>query len=248
MSLLDPLQRDRQPELMDHSTVDPHALATSLRDLEGVNRWLGGKRTAIRLVQDIVERVKERPVLVLDVATGGADIPVALVAAARRSGVRMRVTATDIHPKTLDQARKATRGMDEIRVARADAVDLPYMDRAFHIVMCHTTLHHFSDVDAVRALREMARVAKSAVIVTDFVRSRAALFGAKALAWTVWRRHPVTRHDGPISVRGSFTRAELETYGKEVFGPAVIVRKHPIFRMSLVADYTMGSGGTSALS
>src|SRR5687768_8465381 len=122
MSLLEPLERDRQPELMDRRTVDGHALATSLRDLEAVNRWLGGKRTALKLVLDIAERVKERPLLVLDVATGGADIPVALVAAARRSGVRLRVTATDIHPKTLDEARKAARGFDEIKVARADAL------------------------------------------------------------------------------------------------------------------------------
>jgi hypothetical protein len=85
-------------------------------------------------------------------------------------------------------------------------------------------------------------------VVTDLVRSRAALLGAKALAWTVWRRHPVTRHDGPTSVRGSFTPAELAALGTEVFGPRAIVRTYPGFRMSLVADRTMAPGEDKAES
>ncbi len=229
------VERERRPELMDHPDVDAAQLARSLRDLRAVNRWLGGRRSAVRRLLEAGEASGRRPVRVLDVGTGGADLPMALVDAARARGLSVEVDAADVHPETLRLAATATARYPEIRIHAADARRLPWRDGVFDIAACCTMLHHFSQEDAVRILRELARVSRGAVIVTDLARSRPALWGAELLARSVWRRHPVTRHDGPVSVRGAFTPGELAGLAREAGLRQVVVRREPLFRLALEA-------------
>jgi SAM-dependent methyltransferase len=232
------LRRQRTDELMDRPEADPEQLSRSLLDLRQVNRWLGGRGTAIRLVADLASRIPSSPVRILDVGTGAADIPLAISEAARKQGWEARITATDVHPSTLAFARRAAAGDPNIQVLPGDLLALPFGDAAFDIAICSTTLHHFEREEALVALRELGRVARWGVVVTDLARSRLALLGAHALAHTVWRRHPITRHDGPASVRAAFTPDELRRMAASTWGEAVRVRSHPGFRLSLVLDRT----------
>lgn len=222
-------------ELMDEPGQDPAELARSLADLRGVNRWLGGTRIVLKHLGRFVARDSRRTWRILDVATGSADIPLAIARWARSRGVGVEVVATDLHPTTLDVACARIAGEPSLRAEAADALDLHYADDAFDVVLCSTALHHFNRrEELLRVLREMDRVARVGGIVNDLRRSRPALVGANLLAATVWRSHPVTRHDGPLSVRRSFTPAEL----RELAGAAGLrgarVHSHVPFRVALV--------------
>ncbi|MQA90278.1 MAG: methyltransferase domain-containing protein [Gemmatimonas sp.] len=230
------LRREHQPEEMDRLEADTGELTRSLVDLKVVNRWLGGRRTAVSLILGLAKGIPGDIVRVLDVGTGGADIPVALVRGARARGIALQVTATDLHPKTLAYAARLAAGETEIEVEEADARDLPYADDAFDLVSANTVLHHFSREDAALVLREMARVGRYGMVVTDLSRSRLALAGARLLAATVWRRHPITRHDGPTSVRAAFTPAELQSLAAECLTGRWMVRRHVFFRLSLTLE------------
>ena len=236
-------ERIRSPELMDQEEVDAAELARSLADLEGVNRWLGGSRVVLEALAPLLRKTQGEEIRVLDVATGSADIPIALVRRARMAGVALRVVATDAHPGTLEVARRRVAGHPSISVEEADALALPFPDGAFHFAMCHTALHHFDPPDAVRVLAELGRVATTAVVVTDLVRSRVGLAAARLLAATLWRRHPVTRHDGPVSVRGAYTVAEIRALAAEAgLGPSYVRSYFFYNRMSLVARPQAGNG------
>ncbi len=82
----------------------------------------------------------------LDVATGGGHVARRL----REAGAR--VTSCDPAP-----------GMRPDVVCRAE--DLPFADGSFDVVACRIAVHHFDDPAA--AVREMARVSRSLVIVED---------------------------------------------------------------------------------
>lgn len=237
------LPRAAGAELMDEPGVDPRELATSLRDLRGVNRWLGGTRVLLRHLGELVARRPGESFTVLDVATGSADIPLSVARWARERGLRAEVTATDMHEGTLARAREHAAGDPDVRVERADALALPYPDGAFDFALCSTALHHFDDADAVRVLRELYRVARRGVVVNDLRRSRPALLGARLLAATVWRGHPVTRHDGPLSVRRAFTPAELRELARRAGMEGARVHAHLPFRLALVAERGGGPGG-----
>ncbi|HEX7239696.1 MAG TPA: methyltransferase domain-containing protein [Longimicrobiaceae bacterium] len=229
-------------ERMDEPEVDRAELARSLHDLRGVNRWLGGRRVVLRHLEGMVRRLGGRAFTVLDVGTGSGDLPLAVARWARARGIGARITATDLHPRTLALAREHTARDPDVRVEPADALDLPYGPGAFDFALCSTALHHFEDPEAVRVLRELDRVARWGVVVNDLRRSRPALLGASLLAATVWRTHPVTRHDGPVSVRRAFTPAELRELGRRAGMRGARVYAHLPFRVALVADRTGGGG------
>ena len=221
---------------MDAADQDRRELARSLADLRGVNRWLGGTRVVLHHFARLAAAHPRPSWRVLDVATGSADIPLALAAWARSRGMRLHVVATDSHPTTLDLAREHTSADPDVSVEAADALALPYADGAFDVALCSTALHHFDVEDeAVRVLRELDRVSRVGVIVNDLARSLPALAGARLLAATVWRTHPVTRHDGPLSVRRAFTPAELRRLARAAGLGNATVRAHFPFRVALVA-------------
>lgn len=82
----------------------------------------------------------------LDVATGGGHVARRL----REEGVA--VVSCDPAP-----------GMRPDVVCRAE--DLPFAESSFDVVVCRTAAHHFADVGA--AVCEMARVARSALLLVD---------------------------------------------------------------------------------
>lgn len=230
-------ERELQPELMDDPSQDAGELARSLEDLRGVNRWLGGNAAVLRRLGPLILREgASGPVTLLDVATGSADLPLLLVRWSRRHGVELRVTAIDFHPTTARVARECTAHEAGVRIVQANALELPFATRAFHFAMCCTALHHFTSAEAERVIEEMDRVARAGWLVSDLRRTRAAMLGVRLLAATVWRRHPVTRTDGPRSVAAAFTLAELRRLADAAGAGAAVVRREPLFRLSALLD------------
>ncbi len=83
----------------------------------------------------------------------------------------------------------------------------------------------------MRLLAEMNRVARVAVIVSDLRRSWLAVAGF----WTVsfpLRFHPVTRHDGVVSVLRGFTPGELRQIVRQATGVVPTVSRHLGYRLT----------------
>lgn len=196
-----------ESELLDRPAQDVGALAGNLDDLSRVNRWLGGVRLTYRGIERLAGPFQaDRPLSVLDAGTGAADIPMALAASAERAGVKLDLIASDVSPTILKLAR--ARVADQVTLVAADVRRLPFLDDSLDVVTCSLMLHHFDPDDAVAALREMRRVSRLGIVVNDLIRSRRGYLGAVALGYLL-TRNPLTRHDGPLSVRRAYTRDEL---------------------------------------
>jgi ubiquinone/menaquinone biosynthesis C-methylase UbiE len=146
------------------------------------------------------------------------------------------ITATDIHPQTLEVARRLSSGFPEIKVESADALALPYADRQFDVSILCLTLHHFDDAGQRTLLRELARVSRRAVIISELERHRLNYLGARLLAATWWRRNRITRHDGPLSVLRAFTSEELAAVAQNAGFDSFRVDRDFFFRLLLVIE------------
>ncbi|SFE60759.1 Methyltransferase domain-containing protein [Paenibacillus algorifonticola] len=175
------------------------------------------------------DRVK---IKLLDVATGLADIPIALEKWCSRRGMAVEIVGVDIHPKMVELAAKRTAHQTAIQVLQADGTALPFEDNSFDIVFSNLALHHLDDGEASRMLGEIDRVARVGWVVTDLERHRLALLSARMLAKFIWRS-PVTKHDGPMSVQRSYTAGEAKELLAQAGVPAVVHRHFP-FRLALV--------------
>lgn len=228
------LHRTPAAELMDEADVAPAALAHALADLRVVNRWFGGTRAALQALLPEIRRHRHGKLQVLDVGTGSGDIPLALLQAARRRDQPLRVVATDMHPGAVSVAAARLTGERDIEVRQADGLALPFDDGEFDLTMCHTALHHFEDEDALQLLRELTRCARRAVVVTDLVRGLLPLAAVTLLSHSLWRGHPITRHDSVVSVRAAFTPQEAGHLARQAGAHGIRIRRHPFFRFSLV--------------
>src|SRR5512143_682281 len=229
-------KRRRGPELLDlpSDNYSQSELAGSLADIRKVNRFLGDYHAVFRFFSALLPGIAaaDRPVTVLDVATGSADIPVAIVKWARKSSIKVAVTAVDANPDVVREARALTLGYPEITVAAADGFSLPFKDRSFDIVMCVKTLHHLGEEDTVRWLRELYRVAASGYIIMDIRRSGVAWMLITMLT-RLFTRNRLTRYDGPLSVLRSYTDPELETLAAEAGLPNSRIVRAPFWRIAL---------------
>ncbi|HVC34196.1 MAG TPA: methyltransferase domain-containing protein [Chloroflexota bacterium] len=201
------LSRTDEPELIDRSGHDPAVLAENLADIRQVNRWLGGTWLTIRALDHLTAGMPPgAAVSILDVATGSADLPEAIIAEARRRGLVVRLLATDVSEQILGLAR--CRVSTAMEFAVVDGRFLPFANDSFDVVTCSLVLHHLDPDAAVAMLREMSRVARRGIVVNDLVRSRIGYWGAWLLCHLL-TSNPLTRHDGPLSVRRSYTYGEM---------------------------------------
>lgn len=196
------------PELLDGPLEDGAALAGNLRDLRRVNRLLGGVRLSAAALDALAPSATT--LTMLDVGTGAADIPLALIERWRRQGRRLSVVATDSRAEIVELARASVDGRvrsDDLELRVADGRSLPFGDDAFDVVHASMVIHHVEPTDATGFLAEMARVSRRGIIVNDLTRGHLAFAGAWLLAHGLTRNR-LTRHDGPLSVRRAYTRDE----------------------------------------
>jgi len=221
-----------EPEWMD-APGHPRALIDeNLNDLRRVNRLLGGRRLTLQPLARLARGLGCTETLrVLDVATGAADIPRAVCDWAQAEGRAPFVVASDVNEEALRSGRDHAVVPRGLVFVAADATALPFRDRAFHVCASSLAMHHLSPTQVVDALAEQRRCASLGVIVNDIVRSWLAYVGAH-LAVRFGSKNPLTRHDGPLSVRRAFTVPELRRLAR---GAALEAREWDSFLFYRVA-------------
>jgi 2-polyprenyl-3-methyl-5-hydroxy-6-metoxy-1,4-benzoquinol methylase len=227
-------------EQMDEPAVDPRLLERALRFIRRINSLLGYTRATLQHLDRLTDEWhsqgsggasserRDRPLRILDVATGTADVPEAIVRWAAKRGINVEVVGLDLHAHTLAYAKQIANPI--IGLVRGDALQLPFDDGAFDVVMTSMFLHHLPDDLAGRVLAEMARVASLGVIAADLERSPVAL--AWITLFTLFA-DPLVKHDARISVRQAFTMAEMDALAKRSGLGWARVHEHFAYRFVL---------------
>ena len=234
MPLLPELPRaENAVELLDAppSTRD---LEESLGDISRLNRYFGGSWvTRVHLIRLLGVR-RGGSMTVLDVGSGGADIPIRLVRWARGRGLSLRVIAVDRDRRILEVARRRAAAYPEIFFVQADGLHLPVRGSGVDAAISSLTLHHLEPDAAPGLLAEMGRVSRLGFVVNDLIRSRAAY----VLVWLAtrlfaWNR--MSRHDGPLSVLRAYSAPEIRSLAERAGVSPVRIVRHPLWlRLAVV--------------
>jgi SAM-dependent methyltransferase len=216
--------RRRGVELLDDPRLDPIDRHQAQDDIRRSNIWLGGLRAALAELRAVI--APQENMVLLDVGTGLADILAGASRDVQRAGGSITTIGVDGAISLLSAARGATTGM-----VCADALALPFRDRSVDVALCSQLLHHFADADIELLLRELHRVSRHAVVVCDLRRSWLAAVGFWLISFPL-RFHPITRHDGVVSVLRGFTADELRGYVAKATGATPRVSRRLGFRLT----------------
>jgi hypothetical protein len=104
-------------------------------------------------------------------------------------------------------------------------------------------MHHLDEAGVVRLFGELRRVARGGVIVNDLERGHVYLFFARLLG-LVFTRNPITRHDGPLSVRRAYHADELVRLARAA-GLAEVARIRGFIGHRYAIVFELAAGGTA---
>ena len=149
-------------EIMDDLSRPDSEFDEAYRELGIINRRLGGIRAIERFLPH------KSNLLVLDVAAGACDVSEALL---RR--IPAQIVVLDVNPKGLKSARKSW-------PVTGNALELPFRDNTFDVVMASLFFHHLSEANCVRVLEKMWRVSRELVLVNDLYRHPVAYWSIRA--------------------------------------------------------------------
>ena len=218
--------RQRGREILDDPRVDPALAARSLRDVARSNALFGGTRAVLVEFVHALDILAPSRATLLDVGSGLGDIALRARQVAQARDVALDAMGLELTP-ALARATRTTVGM----AVCGDALALPFADRSIDFVTCSQVLHHFPDDAAAVLLREMSRVAKHRVIVADIRRSWLAIAGLWTASFPLGF-HPVSRHDGVVSIRRGFTLDELRALVQRATGRTASVALRAGFRIT----------------
>jgi ubiquinone/menaquinone biosynthesis C-methylase UbiE len=214
--------------LVGDESISIDELDRNMRQMRFLDEAFGGLRMLLSGVAEL--RGKDNRISVLDVGTGAAAVPLALVRIAESRGIEADVVGIDLGSKALAVATRGVAGRP-IQLVLGDGRALPFADNAFDVAVTTLTMHHCSPEDAIRLLKEMDRVSRKGFVAVDLIRSRMLW----ALLWALTRLQPrnrLTHHDGPVSALRAYSLAEARQIIRQAGLDADV--RHQLFRMSIV--------------
>lgn len=224
------LQRRAQTsELMDEPTLSTDEMGSTLKEVDAINRYLGGWATSEWLLRPFLRTTKLPSIL--DVGAGSGATARALQSHWGRRGWTTRWTLVDLHPSVCRVAGKEPRGFVS-GVVRADARHLPFPDRTFDVAHASLFLHHLGDQEISQVIREMTRVSRHGLVINDLERHGVAL-AAIRLITGMFSRNRCVRHDAPVSVRRGFRKGEILQWGAGLESASFEIQRRFPFRWAV---------------
>lgn len=207
---LDCRKRVVRLEEMDRPGLEPDRHTQALRALRRINVISATAAVVYRPIRELAMSRPGRALRVLDVACGGGDVAIALWKRARRDGIPLMVRGCDINPSAVNYAaRQAALAQSDARFFTHDVISHGTPNE-FDIITSSLFLHHLTDDQALRWLRDLARAARELVLISDLIRCRAGFLLA-CLASRVLTASPIVRFDAPASVAAAFTIEEAQS-------------------------------------
>lgn len=191
---------------MDDPGLDPVEHARALKGLRRINAWSRSDAILWPALRDLA-RGLERPIRVLDVATGSGDVPLRLAERFRKAGLAADLSGCDVSPVAVSAAKA-----NGLTAFAHDVLTTP-LPTGYDAVTSSLFLHHLDPADARTLLARMA-AGGGVVLVNDLRRCGpgwwAAYVGTRLLS-----RSPVVHYDGPVSVAGAYTPHEALRLAEE---------------------------------
>lgn len=216
------------PEIMDAAELDPVIYAAVIADLARVNSLTMARPPTLAWLKRQTAGLAQFSVL--DVGFGHGDMLRAIAGWARRAGKQVRLVGIDLNARSAPVAQAATAAAlaIEYRTGRAEALDFQP-----DFIISSLVAHHMDDGELVGFIQWMQGAARRGWLINDLHRHPVAWAGFRALA-ALLRWHPIVAHDGALSVRRAFARADLAAVLDQA-GVAADVRWHLPFRWTMAS-------------
>ena len=205
-------RRSTQAELADDLTLEGDASIKNMRELEGVNFWLGGKRTLISALNKTYQKhwrsFENSKIVIADLGCGGGDLLRDIHNWAEKKELNVDLTGVDASPFGVQSAIKKSQGFNNIQFKTLNVLSDEFKTMRFDIVCLNSFCHHLSDSNLIALLKQLEKQTSIAIIINDLHRHWFAYLSISCISRLLNFSY-LSLHDGPLSVLRAFQKHEL---------------------------------------
>ncbi len=207
-------ERSKEEEIMDDFRLQGPELEETLQDLDKVNKWLGGNKITLEGVEKVINSACFRPPLrILDVGCGNGSVLKEVAQLGRKRGIKMQLKGIDANEHAIEIARRNCKDYPEISFEAQDVFSEEFVQESTDVLLCTLTLHHFKDEEIRRLLQVFVQKSSMGIVINDLKRSKLA-YRLFQLFCAAFIHNDIAREDGLVSIKRSFRKKDLLSYGK----------------------------------
>lgn len=236
MTSLDTSHRIWKEEIMDDFDLELSQVESIYKDLDRVNRLLGGNKVSLHGIKQLLEnKPREQLYQVIDIGCGNGAMLRRIADYAQSQGWSLELTGVDANPVAIELARQQSAAYPNIAYKCLDVRSKEFEQLQADIFLCTLTLHHFKDETIIGLMHTFMRSARVGVVINDLQRSKMAYHLFRMFA-AVFIKNPIAVKDGLISILRSFKKEDLQSYQKQLPGGRHSLRWRWAFRYQWVIE------------
>ena len=213
--MVDFSQRSSEIEIMDTFTGTTDQMEFILKDINRVNRFLGGYQITLDAVFQMISEESKKSYTILDMGCAEGTMLRKLAMEARKRKIDLKLIGIDMNAQGLELARRYSQDFPEINFIQGDILQTDFSKMEIDLVMTTLTLHHFSNAGVLQFVDRFAQLASLGVVINDLHRSPLAYYLFKAFSF-FFIRTAIAKKDGLLSIRRAFKKKELQAYAAQL--------------------------------
>ncbi len=193
---------------MDDPSLETSAHHSALRGLERIN-FLSRTWDQIYHALSFFDQSKQGRLRILDIATGGGDIPLGLALKTQNQSLPFVIHGCDKSLAAIEYAQsKAKMRKAQVTFFQLD-IDHEPIPEGYDVIMCSLFLHHLPIIQTRRFLKKIAAAAQQGIIINDLRRCWPGYLLAACVPFFL-SRSSVVHEDGIQSVRAAYSFPEIK--------------------------------------
>ena len=206
--MTDLAHRSQEIEIMDDLLCHGEVVHQTLRELEFINRWLGGNAVTLEAFQHLVKGHEKKTLIIADLGCGGGDMLKMIADWGRKKNRPLKLIGIDANPHIIDFARNNCSAYSEISFEALDIFSPAFQEKKYDIVMGTLFYHHFQNDALANFFAKLKPQVRIGLVFNDIHRHWLAYHAIRLL--TKWfSKSSMVKFDAPLSVLRAFKKDEL---------------------------------------
>jgi len=201
--------RSQQIEIMDDLNCSGEVVDQTLRELETINRLLGGNAVTVDGTSRLLKgQLKSKTISIADLGCGGGDIMKLIYSWGKKNDWLFKLVGIDANPNIIAFAKKNSISFPELAYEAIDIFSEEFKLKKFDIMVATLFFHHFSKEQLVAFFTQAKKQVRIGIVINDIHRH---WFAYHSIRWLtkIFSRSAMVKFDAPLSVQRAFTKNEL---------------------------------------
>lgn len=206
--MVDLSYRSEELEIMDDLSDDSPALYQALKELDIINKWLGGNAVTLIAVKKILKSNPQKNWTIADLGCGSGEMLIKIADWARQENINVELIGFDANPNVIQYAKNHCEDYPEINLQTENIFSESFKNRKFDLISCTLFLHHFTKDELVNLLEQFNQQSKN-VVINDLHRHYFAYYSIRVIT-QLFSKSKMVKNDACLSVWRAFTKKDWQ--------------------------------------